>query len=37
VREIEQLQNAGINAADIAKLKAAGVNTILGLMMTTRK
>jgi meiotic recombination protein DMC1 len=34
---IEQLQEYNVNAADINKLKAAGICTIKGLLMVTRK
>jgi hypothetical protein len=36
-QEIEKLQDYGINAADIKKLKEAGVNTALAVIYTTRK
>ncbi|KAK6170632.1 hypothetical protein SNE40_018982 [Patella caerulea] len=36
-QDIDQLQNHGINIADIKKLKQAGINTIKGIQMTTRK
>ncbi|OZJ03230.1 hypothetical protein BZG36_03440 [Bifiguratus adelaidae] len=35
--EIDDLQNHGIGAADINKLKSAGICTIRGVQMTTRK
>ena len=35
--EVDKLQNYGINAADISKLKSAGLCTVLGVLMTTRK
>ncbi|XP_046365059.1 meiotic recombination protein DMC1/LIM15 homolog isoform X2 [Haliotis rufescens] len=35
--DIDQLQNHGINVADIKKLKQAGICTIKGIQMTTRK
>ena len=35
--DIDQLQAHGINAADIQKLKSAGMCTVLGVLMTTRK
>ena len=31
--EIDELQNHGINAADIQKLKAAGLATMLSILM----
>jgi len=34
---IDKLQDQGINAADITKLKNAGVCTVKGLLMVTRK
>jgi meiotic recombination protein DMC1 len=34
---IDKLQDYGVNAADINKLKAAGICTIKGLLMVTRK
>ncbi|MCQ2818944.1 MAG: hypothetical protein MJ252_16890, partial [archaeon] len=34
---IDNLQEYGINAADINKLKGAGICTIKGLLMITRK
>ncbi|GAB1602420.1 meiotic recombination protein DMC1/LIM15 homolog [Argonauta hians] len=36
-QDIELLQNHGINAADIKKLKQSGICTIRGIHMTTRK
>lgn len=36
-QEIDQLQNLGINAADLNKLKAAGILTIKGVKMMTKK
>ncbi|KAL8584270.1 Meiotic recombination protein dmc1 [Nucella lapillus] len=36
-QDIDQLQNHGINVADIKKLKQAGICTIKGIHMTTRK
>ncbi|KAF9179327.1 Meiotic recombination protein dmc1 [Haplosporangium sp. Z 11] len=35
--EIDELQNHGINAADIAKLKLAGVCTVRCVQMMTKK
>jgi len=35
--DVEQLQTAGINMADLKKLKAAGICTIRGLNMITKK
>jgi meiotic recombination protein DMC1 len=35
--EIDVLQSYGINAADLTKLKSAGLCTVLGVVMTTRK
>ncbi|XP_041363265.1 meiotic recombination protein DMC1/LIM15 homolog [Gigantopelta aegis] len=35
--DIDQLQNHGINVADIKKLKQSGICTIKGIQMTTRK
>ncbi|XP_046856493.1 meiotic recombination protein DMC1/LIM15 homolog [Xenia sp. Carnegie-2017] len=35
--DIDLLQNHGINVADIKKLKAAGICTIKGVQMTTRR
>ncbi|WVQ92432.1 hypothetical protein IAS59_006241 [Cryptococcus gattii] len=34
---VDELQQHGINALDIAKLKAAGIVTILGVAQTPRK
>jgi meiotic recombination protein DMC1 len=34
---IDKLQEHGINAGDINKLKAAGICTVKGLLMVTRK
>lgn len=36
-REIEELQNHGINMADINKLKAAGLCTVMSVLMCTKK
>ncbi|XP_031571845.1 meiotic recombination protein DMC1/LIM15 homolog [Actinia tenebrosa] len=36
-QDIELLQNHGINVADIKKLKTAGICTIKGVQMTTKK
>ncbi|KAI8501107.1 PREDICTED: meiotic recombination protein DMC1/LIM15 homolog [Branchiostoma belcheri] len=36
-QDIDMLQNHGINAADLKKLKSAGICTIRGVQMTTRK
>ncbi|RUS75520.1 hypothetical protein EGW08_016710 [Elysia chlorotica] len=36
-QDIDTLQNHGINVADIKKLKQAGICTIRGVQMTTRK
>ncbi|XP_006824693.1 meiotic recombination protein DMC1/LIM15 homolog [Saccoglossus kowalevskii] len=36
-QDIDMLQNHGINVADIKKLKLAGICTIKGILMTTRK
>ncbi|KAL4239459.1 Meiotic recombination protein dmc1 [Mactra antiquata] len=36
-QDIDMLQNHGINVADIKKLKQAGICTIKGVQMTTRK
>ncbi|XP_064406322.1 meiotic recombination protein DMC1/LIM15 homolog [Halichondria panicea] len=36
-QDIDALQNHGINVADIKKLKSAGICTIKGIQMTTRK
>lgn len=35
--EIDKLQNMGINAADLNKLKVAGYCTVLSVVMATRK
>jgi meiotic recombination protein DMC1 len=35
--DIDSLQNHGINVADLKKLKAAGICTIRGLKMQTKK
>ncbi|KAH8916122.1 Rad51-domain-containing protein [Atractiella rhizophila] len=35
--DIDALQEAGISAQDIAKLKAAGIATIVGVLQVTRK
>ncbi|OMJ81979.1 hypothetical protein SteCoe_17466 [Stentor coeruleus] len=35
--EVDKLQNYGINAADLTKLKSAGLCTVLGVLMTTKK
>ncbi|XP_064108381.1 meiotic recombination protein DMC1/LIM15 homolog [Macrobrachium nipponense] len=35
--DIDELQAHGINAADIKKLKSAGICTVRGIQMTTRK
>jgi meiotic recombination protein DMC1 len=35
--EIEKLQEHGINAADIAKLKTSGFCTISSIVMATKK
>lgn len=35
--DIDVLQNHGINAADLKKLKAAGICTVKGVQMTTKK
>ena len=35
--EIDKLQSFGINAGDLNKLKSAGLCTVLGIMMTTKK
>ena len=32
--EIDQLQNHGINMADIMKLKQAGLTTVMSVLMT---
>ena len=37
IKDIDILQQFGINVADISKLKSGGINTIRGLKMTTRK
>jgi meiotic recombination protein DMC1 len=34
---IDKLQDHGINAGDINKLKAAGICTVKGMLMVTRK
>lgn len=34
---IEELQNHGVNAGDIKKLKLAGIHTITGVLMQTKK
>lgn len=34
---IEKLQDHGVNVADVNKLKAAGICTVKGLLMVTRK
>ncbi|XP_028516193.1 meiotic recombination protein DMC1/LIM15 homolog [Exaiptasia diaphana] len=36
-QDIDMLQNHGINVADIKKLKTAGICTVKGVQMTTRK
>ena len=36
-QDIGVLQNHGINATDIKKLKTAGICTVKGVQMTTRK
>ena len=36
-KEIDLLQNHGINGGDILKLKAHGLRTILSCLMTTKK
>ncbi|XP_064608108.1 meiotic recombination protein DMC1/LIM15 homolog [Liolophura sinensis] len=36
-QDIDMLQNHGINVADIKKLKQAGICTVKGVQMTTRK
>jgi len=36
-QDIEVLQNHGINVADIKKMKSAGICTIKGIQMTTKK
>ena len=35
--DIDQLQSHGINAADLKKLKAAGICTVKGVQMMTKK
>lgn len=35
--DIDELQAHGINAADIKKLKTAGICTVRGVQMTTRR
>ena len=35
--DLDGLQSHGINVADVKKLKSAGICTLLGLQMTTRK
>lgn len=35
--DIDELQAHGINAADLKKLKAAGICTVRGVQMTTRR
>ncbi|KAG9306089.1 hypothetical protein G9A89_015993 [Geosiphon pyriformis] len=35
--EIDEIQNHGVSAADIAKLKSAGICTVRAIQMTTRK
>lgn len=35
--EIEKLQDCGINAADITKLKSAGYCTVSAIVMATKK
>ena len=37
VKEIDTLQESGINVADINKLKAAGLCTIHSILMTTKR
>lgn len=37
VVEIEQLQNLGIPSSDISKLKAAGIHTVAGAVMVSKK
>ncbi|KAJ1369336.1 Meiotic recombination protein dmc1 [Parelaphostrongylus tenuis] len=37
IQDVEQLQNHGINMADIKKLQAVGICTVKGVMMTTKK
>ncbi|KIH63467.1 meiotic recombinase Dmc1 [Ancylostoma duodenale] len=36
-QDVEQLQNHGINMADIKKLQSVGICTVKGVMMTTKK
>jgi meiotic recombination protein DMC1 len=36
-KSIDALQEYGVNAADITKLKGAGICTVKGLLMVTRK
>jgi meiotic recombination protein DMC1 len=36
-QDVDILQNHGINASDLKKLKAAGICTVKGIQMTTRK
>lgn len=36
-REIDQLQEHGINVADITKLKMAGMATVMSILMSTKK
>jgi len=36
-QDIDELQKHGVNAADITKLKNAGICTVKGVIMTTRK
>ncbi|KAG1669726.1 Meiotic recombination protein DMC1/LIM15 [Nymphon striatum] len=36
-QDIDTLQNYGINVADIKKLKGAGICTVKGILMTTKK
>jgi hypothetical protein len=36
-QSIDELQQHGINAADIAKLKSAGIATVKGISMQTKK
>ena len=35
--EVEKLETLGVNASDVAKLKAAGIYTIAGVRMQTKK
>ena len=35
--EIEKLEGLGVNATDVNKLKAAGIFTVAGVRMQTRK